>query len=310
MRRYVSLSPPKPLSDLSRSLTSLKLFSTMFHITLLFIILISVFRLVTGSSSISSTIPMKELVLSPNTRSRNFSCRTSNDCTSNKICVNTLTKKYCSSEGSPCLCVAECDAPEDCNGSKCAKGGEGKDFPPVCFTCGSTNITNEIPGHDCPTENCYDTGCDPGSVCVERDFGRFTMCKKSNKSCSCGLACDGSGICIDYGAKCGVSDIGGVDTLRLCFTCESENITVLEGQACGSPKPSVTSMPPSSVGEKTDNDIPIALVVGISLIAVSLIIAVVLLLICRRSNNANESNGEGTVKNLFIFQKIHFFSKK
>lgn len=280
----------------------------MFPVTILLVLLISTNCAAAENSSIMSTVPRTELILNPKTQTRRTRCNTNDDCGTNRLCIHKTTHKYCSQDSGQCSCVTACDSADDCPNSKCASGGEGNDFPFICFSCSSIDkVIKELPKDNCPTDNCYDTGCKKGHVCVERDFGRYTMCRASNRACSCSLACDGTGICREHNAQCGIYAEDGIKSLQLCFTCTSVNITVVEGEACKPTEPSTTAIPQSMGGQQPDNDTPIALIVGISLSLVSVIIVVLLLLICRRSENTNHSNTEGPVKNVFVFRKIHVF---
>lgn len=279
--------------------------------TIIFIlILVSPSCAVPGPSSLSSTTPISNIALPRKTNFRDRLCTTDNDCEANGVCINQRSKKYCSIDNSTCVCARACDKAEDCPGFKCASFNEGKDYPSICFTCGSDNVTNVIPGHGCPTQSCYASGCNTGDVCVERDRGHSTACRQWNNACLCSRLCDGSGICNKLGGQCAFSTIDGVKSLQICFGCESDSLTVLEGSACGSPKPTNPPSTPSVMGNHSNRDTPIALIVGISLTIVSVIIAIAGLLIWKTRNNANQRNEDNTVNKVFIFQNIYFFPRK
>lgn len=281
----------------------------MFQTTFILLLLSITKQAVAHSASTLSISSVSNLILTAKVESQSLFCTTDSDCKDNGLCIDDKTKKYCSSGNTTCTCATPCDSPDDCYHTKCASGGDGNDFPLVCFTCGS-NVLNVIPGHKCPTENCYETGCRKGTLCVERDFGQFTTCTALHNNCSCALECDGTGICNSVGAQCGIMNRNGIKSSSICFTCDSENVTVLEGQACGSPQPTATPSPPSMIGNHTDGDTPVALVVGIALSVISVIIIVLLLFICWRSNNSTDSTGEEPITHFYIFQKVHLFFKK
>lgn len=264
----------------------------MAPVTLLFIMLkVCNCAMAEHSGTIMQTVSQRSSKFNQWLNTLTTTCSTNSECATNHICVNRKTGTNCSPNNGTCGCVRACDSADDCPTGKCAAHGEGNEFPLVCFTCGSDAVVRESPGHNCLTKYCYDSGCSRGFVCVERDLGRYTACRASHVSCSCSLSCDGSGICRDRNAQCGIYSIDGIDSLLICFTCNSINISVIEWKACGEPESSITAPPPPPLGirEQTDTGIPVVLIVGILLIVVSFIIAVVLFFLCRRSTG--ESNG-------------------